>query len=165
MKLLGFLKEFMFRTCALFTGVFLFMVSYNYFTTNTVHMQMSFKTEVAELCWHIMLFSVITAACTVIVDLFRSLNSIVARLIKFSASYLAFALWFFVLSNGARTGLATAKASLMATVYFICVYIGVVAVLALIKFGCKKLGGSLDDSYENVYNGSVPEAKDNNKKG
>lgn len=151
MKVLNQIRKFFNLTFAIFTFVTLFMVTYNLMTTDVQHLVMATKSKVGELYWQIMLFAAVTSLAATVVDLFKKLNGIVARLIKFIFSYGAFALWFFVLSVPAAEGLVKPAIVITASVIFVVIYAAVVAFTAFAKWLIVKLFGKKDGVYESVY--------------
>lgn len=151
MKVLNQIKKFLNITFAIFACVTLFMVTYNLLTTDVNHLVMATKVKVGALYWQIMLFAAVTALSATVVDLFKNLNVVVARLIKFIFSYGAFALWFFILSIPAAEGQVKPAIVITVSVIFVVIYAAVVAFTTLAKWLIIKLFCKQDDNYESIY--------------
>lgn len=154
MKVINQILKFLNITFAIFTFVTLFMVTYNLLTTNVDHLVMATKMKVGVLYWQIMFFASVTALSVVVIDLFKKLNPVIARILKFFASYAAFYVWFFVLTEQAKAGLVTFNVVIMGSGIFLIVYTAIIALKLFAKWLLIKLFGEEDDSYVSVF-GSI----------
>ena len=151
MKVLNQIKKFFNITFSIFTCVTLAMVTYNLLTVNVDHLVLATKIKVGALCWQIMFFSAVTALSVVIIDLFKKLNSVLARILKFAFSYGAFALWFFVMSVPAAEGTVTNNVVIFASMIFVVAYTLTIVVKSFFTWVILKMFGKKDDSYKSIF--------------
>ena len=154
MKALQLIKRFFTLTFTIFTVVTLCMVTYNLITSDVNHLVLATKTKVAVLYWQIMFFAAVTALSSVVTDIFKKLNPVIARIIKFIFSYAAFGVWFFVLSVPAKEGYVKPSVILIASMLFLVIYAIVTSVTALAKWLITRKSAKSDETYENVYDNS-----------
>ncbi|MBR3994289.1 MAG: hypothetical protein IKI97_03315 [Clostridia bacterium] len=151
MKVLNQIKKFFNITFAIFTCVTLAMVTYNLLTVNVDHLVMATKIKVGSLYWQTMFFAAVTSLSVVIIDLFKRINGVIARILKFAFSYGAFAVWFFVMSIPATEGIVTNNVIIFASMIFVVAYTLTIVVKSFFVWLLLKLFGKEDDSYRSIF--------------